>query len=81
MLKVCCVPVSDMVYFTISDTGMDDVVVETLALQKEPLTAFHVRQLHALVLAKIDDENAGQYRRVPVRILGAAHEPAPMCFI
>ena len=52
-------------------------LVETLALQKEPLTAFRVRQLHALVLEKIDDENAGQYRRVPVRILGAAHEPAP----
>ncbi len=51
--------------------------VESLALQQEPLTAFHVRQLHALVLVKIDDENAGQYRSVPVRILGAAHEPPP----
>lgn len=50
-------------------------LVESLAGQQEPLTAFYVRQLHALVLTKIDDENAGQYRNVPVRIVGAAHEP------
>ena len=31
-----------------------------LALQKELLAAIHVRQLYALVLAKVDDENAGQ---------------------
>ena len=52
-------------------------LVESLAGKQEPLTAFYVRQLHALVLAKIDDENAGQYRNVPVRIVGAAHEPPP----
>lgn len=52
-------------------------LVESLAGQQEPLTPFYVRQLHALVLAKIDDENAGQYRRMPVRIVGAAHEPPP----
>jgi len=52
-------------------------LVESLAGQDEPITAFHVRQLHALVLAKIDDENAGQYRNLPVRIVGAAHEPPP----
>ncbi len=52
-------------------------LVESLADKQEPLTAFYVRQLHALVLAKIDDENAGQYRNVPVRIVGAAHEPPP----
>lgn len=52
-------------------------MVESLAVRQEPLTAFHVRQLHALVLSKIDDENAGQYRTLPVRIAGAAHEPPP----
>lgn len=52
-------------------------LVESLAGQQEPLTPFFVRQLHALVLAKIDDENAGQYRTMPVRIVGAAHEPPP----
>lgn len=52
-------------------------LVESLAGQQGPLTPFYVRQLHALVLAKIDDENAGQYRSLPVRIVGAAHEPPP----
>ena len=52
-------------------------LVEALASKQEPLTAFEVRQLHALVLAKIDHENAGQYRNVPVRIVGASHEPPP----
>ena len=52
-------------------------MVESLALQEEPISAFHVRQIHALVLAKIDNENAGQYRQVAVRIVGAAHEPPP----
>jgi hypothetical protein len=46
-------------------------------VQSEPMTAFHVRQLHALVLARIDDENAGQHRKTSVRIVGAAHEPTP----
>lgn len=40
-----------------------------------PLTAFHARQLHHLVLQNIDDENAGQYRLVAVRIAGASHTP------
>lgn len=52
-------------------------LVESLTGQEESITAFQVRQLHALVLAKIDDENAGQYRNLPVRIVGAAHEPPP----
>jgi len=52
-------------------------LVESLAVQAEPITPFHVRQLHALVLAKIDDENAGQYRKAAVRIVGAAHAPPP----
>ncbi|HRQ42671.1 MAG TPA: Fic family protein [Chloroflexota bacterium] len=52
-------------------------LVELLVSDPEPLTAFSVRQLHALVLAKIDDENAGQYRTLSVRIVGAAHEPPP----
>lgn len=51
--------------------------VESLAVANKPITAFTVRQLHALVLAKIDDDNAGQYRNVAVRIVGATHEPPP----
>lgn len=49
--------------------------VEALAGKDQPITAFQVRQLHQLVLMRIDDENAGQYRRTNVRIGGAAHIP------
>jgi Fic family protein len=41
----------------------------------EPVTPFHVRQIHRLVLARIDDDNAGQYRTLPVQIMGTAHQP------
>jgi Fic family protein len=49
--------------------------VESLAEQTTPLSAFHVRQIHRLVLSRIDDENAGQYRRTQVQIGGASHIP------
>lgn len=40
-----------------------------------PMTAFYVRTMHQLVLAGIDDDHAGQYRQVAVRIAGASHTP------
>lgn len=49
--------------------------VEGLAGETEAITPFHVRQIHKLVLTRIDDENAGQYRSLPVRIAGASHQP------
>lgn len=49
--------------------------VESLVNKKERITAFHVRQIHKLVLSQIDDENAGQYRKTDVRIAGAKHIP------
>lgn len=49
--------------------------VESLSEQDAPFSAFHVRQIHKLVLTRIDDENAGQYRRTHVRIGGAQHVP------
>jgi Fic family protein len=49
--------------------------VEALAAGDEPINAFHIRQIHKLVLSKIDDASAGQYRTLPVRIAGARHEP------
>jgi Fic family protein len=49
--------------------------VEALAAGAEPVTPFHVRQIHRLVLARIDDDNAGQYRTLPVQIVGTTHEP------
>lgn len=52
--------------------------VEELAQKGESMTAHTVRQIHALVLARIDDAEAGQYRKLPVRIGGADHQsPEP----
>jgi Fic family protein len=45
--------------------------VEDLVQVSEPITAFHVRQIHRLILVNIDDENAGNYRETQVRIAGA----------
>jgi len=49
--------------------------VEDLVKQVAEVTAHHIRQIHKLVLSQIDDENAGQYRKTPVRIAGAKHTP------
>jgi len=49
--------------------------VESLVTRKEAISAFHVRQIHHLVLKEIDSENAGQYRQLPVRIAGSTHQP------
>ncbi len=50
--------------------------VEQLVQQpEEPITPFHVRQIHRLVLSRIDDDWAGKYRQGQVRIAGAAHIP------
>ena len=50
--------------------------VEHLANQPDPITAQHIRQIHQLVLTKIDDANAGQYRNFPC-VLRAHHTPHP----
>jgi Fic family protein len=49
--------------------------VEGLAAGDDPVTHFQVRQIHGLVLTRIEDETAGQYRELPVRIAGARHQP------
>lgn len=49
--------------------------VEELATQTGPITAYQVREIHMLVLKDIDEENAGKYRQVTVRIAGTEHEP------
>jgi Fic family protein len=49
--------------------------VEELASGDDPITPIHVRQIHRLVLTRIDDESAGQYRTLPVRIAGTTHQP------
>lgn len=49
--------------------------VEALANGAEPLTEHNLRQIHALVLKGIDDEEAGRYRLGQVRISGSEYVP------
>lgn len=48
--------------------------VRELVKEKPPLTESIIKQIHYLVLADKKDDR-GVYRRVPVRIMGAHHEP------
>ena len=48
--------------------------VRDLVKEKEPLSENIIKQIHYLVLAD-KREDRGVYRRVPVRIMGAKHEP------
>ncbi|MCF0155589.1 MAG: Fic family protein, partial [Veillonella sp.] len=48
--------------------------VRELVSRQAPLTETVIKDVHYLVLAHKPDDR-GQYRRVPVRIMGADHEP------
>ncbi len=48
---------------------------ELLALAEAPLTEHGIRELHALLFASIDDENAGLYRRIDTRLVGRDYLP------
>ncbi len=48
---------------------------EVLALSHAPLTEHGIRELHALLFASIDDDNAGMYRRVDNRLVGRDYLP------
>lgn len=48
--------------------------VTSLVAENAPLSGRIIQQIHALVLAN-KKEDRGVYRRIPVRILGAHHEP------
>lgn len=50
--------------------------VEWLVQQREePISPFHVRKIHQLVLSRIDDDWSGKYRQGQVQIAGASHLP------
>ena len=49
--------------------------IEELVSQKEPLSQRDIKDIHLLVLKKIDDQNAGIYRNTNVIIAGAEHTP------
>ena len=50
-------------------------LVEDLATEAQPITEHTLRSLHALILRTIDDDEAGRYRRVQVRITGSDFVP------
>lgn len=49
--------------------------VEDLISNKEPLSEWNIRNIHALILKGIDNANAGKYRSENVVISGAKHIP------
>lgn len=49
--------------------------IEDLVSNKEPLSEWNIRNVHALILKEIDKENAGKYRTENVVISGAEHIP------
>ena len=49
--------------------------VEDLALNKEYLSEWNIKNVHALILKEIDKEKAGKYRTENVVIGGAKHIP------
>jgi Fic family protein len=50
-------------------------LIQDIVLNKIPFNSYGLNQLHQLVLKGIDNQNAGKYRNVPVRISGSSHMP------
>ena len=51
------------------------LLLEDFVQKAEPLSEWMIKSLHHLILKGLDDENAGRYRTVNVRIAGASHLP------
>ena len=49
--------------------------VEDLIADKEPLSEWNIKNIHALILKEIDNTNAGKYRNENVVVSGAKHIP------
>ncbi len=49
--------------------------IEKLISNKEPLSEWNIKNIHALILKEIDNTNAGKYRSENVVISGAKHIP------
>jgi len=52
-----------------------DFMKEIATKSDAPITERDIRQIHALILAGIQDEHAGSYRNTEVRIRGSQYEP------
>ncbi|EGO64972.1 filamentation induced by cAMP protein Fic [Acetonema longum DSM 6540] len=51
--------------------------IEEIVKKDESLSEWQIKNIHHLIVSKIDDENAGAYRRENVRIAGAKYIPPP----
>ncbi len=51
------------------------LLLEDYVQKAEPLSEWTIKSLHQLILKGLDDDNAGRYRTVNVRIAGASHLP------
>ncbi|MRM85974.1 Fic family protein [Riemerella anatipestifer] len=51
--------------------------IKDISKRNEPITERVINEIHALILAGIDNTNAGKYRTVQVMISGAKHTPPP----
>jgi Fic family protein len=51
------------------------LLLEELVQKNEPLDEWTIKSLHHLILKGINDDNAGRYRTLNVRISGAEHLP------
>lgn len=49
--------------------------IKQVAAHRDAITQKEVLRIHELVLTRLDDEWAGRYRNVPVRIVGSTHLP------
>jgi fido (protein-threonine AMPylation protein)/transcriptional regulator with XRE-family HTH domain len=50
-------------------------MIYALAKDAIPLSNYRLKQIHQLILKGIDNQNAGRYRQVAVRISGSEHVP------
>lgn len=55
--------------------------VEDLIANKEPLSEWNIKNIHALILKEIDNTNAGKYRTENLVISGAKHIAPKHCEI
>lgn len=51
------------------------LLLEDIVQQAGPLNEWTIKSLHQRILKSIDDDNAGRYRTINVRIAGASHLP------
>ncbi len=66
-------PLKDHVEALNHKAGLD--YIKQVATHVTPITQKEVLRIHELILTRLDDEWAGRYRNVPVRIVGSTHLP------